>query len=92
MEEFGAVTFLRPRAFTLPTGRYANASFEEYVKSIEEYPDESFDLVLVDGRHRSFCIPHAIPKVRPGGYLMLDNSDRRGYRDAISLMSDFKRD
>jgi predicted O-methyltransferase YrrM len=57
---------------------YPNMSFEQYVKTIDEHPDHSFDLVLVDGRARKFCIQHAIKKIRPGGYLLLDNSTVAG--------------
>lgn len=59
-------------------------TFENYVKAIDEHPDKTFDLVLVDGRARSACVLHAIKKVRPGGILVLDNSERPQYQTAIS--------
>jgi hypothetical protein len=71
--------------------KYAGMNFEKYVKSIEKYPDGSFDLVIVDGRARSSCIRHALSKIRPGGYLMLDNSERQRYSDSISLLAGYKR-
>lgn len=54
-----------------------NTAFREYADIIKEYPDESFDLVSVDGEasSRGWCITNAIPKLKPGGYLLLDNSD-----------------
>ena len=67
-------------------------SFEDYVKTIEKYPDKNFNLVFIDGRARASCIFHAIPKVRPKGYIMLDNSDRWIYEEAISLLSKYKRE
>jgi predicted O-methyltransferase YrrM len=54
-----------------------NKGFEEYVRVIDQYPDKSFDLVAVDGRDRIECVRHAISKVKPGGYLLLDDSHRR---------------
>ncbi len=66
-------------------------SFEKYVKIIEKYPDATFDLIFIDGRARASCISHAVKKVRRGGYLMLDNSDRVIYHSAISLLSAYKR-
>jgi len=51
---------------------YAGTTVHEYVEAID---DHTFDLVLVDGRVRTECMQHAIPKIRPGGYLMLDNSN-----------------
>ena len=45
---------------------YKNAQFVSYARSIDDYPDGTFDLVLVDGRARMACLAHAIPKVSPG--------------------------
>jgi predicted O-methyltransferase YrrM len=49
--------------------------FQRYAEAILEFPDESFDLVFVDGRARIACIHNAHDKVKPGGWLLLDNSD-----------------
>jgi hypothetical protein len=54
---------------------YPGTTVDEYVGASDAYPDHTFDLVLVDGRVRTACIEHAISKIRPGGYLMLDNSN-----------------
>ena len=62
---------------------YEHWSFEIYVKSIDEHPDGSLDLVLVDGRSREACIRHAISKVRAGGILILDNTERSRYGEAM---------
>ena len=35
-----------------------------------------FDLIMVDGSHRSACIFHATKLLKPGGILFLDNSDK----------------
>jgi len=68
--------------------KYQGLCFESYVKAIDAYPDRSFDLVLVDGRARMACIKRALAKLKPGGALMLDNSDRPAYAKAKSLMRD----
>jgi hypothetical protein len=54
-------------------------SYRRYAAEIDSFPDGSLDLVLVDGRARPSCLAHAAPKVRPGGLLILDNSDRAYY-------------
>jgi hypothetical protein len=54
---------------------YAGTTVHEYVEAIDIHPDHTFDLVLVDGLVRTECMQHAIPKIRPGGHLMLDNSN-----------------
>ncbi|MEI8196419.1 MAG: hypothetical protein WCI73_10960 [Phycisphaerae bacterium] len=41
-----------------------------------ELSDNSLDFALVDGRMRSTCMCRAIPKLRPGGLLILDNANR----------------
>jgi len=78
-------------SYTSTSMEYADMSFESYVKSIEQYPDEYFDLVTIDGRARLSCIFHALSKIRRGGYLMLDDSDRTEYNQAAALLADYKR-
>ena len=56
------------------------------MKTIDEYPDASFDLVLVDGRARLSCLSHTVRKIRTGGYLVLDDCERTNYTKAISLL------
>lgn len=46
-----------------------------YVRAIETFPDQSLDFVVVDGHYRQPCIWAALPKIKPGGYLLLDNSN-----------------
>ena len=58
---------------------YKNKSFESYVKSIEVFPDEKFDVVMIDGRARTSCIKLAKNKIKKGGYLIVDNSERKYY-------------
>ena len=53
---------------------------------IDRYDDNVFDLVMVDGRARNSCIWHARRKVKPGGYLVLDNAEREKYLSGIKLM------
>lgn len=53
--------------------------FYRYAQCIDEFPDQHFDWILVDGRARPSCMVHALPKLKPGGYLILDNSDRAYY-------------
>ena len=61
--------------------------YEAYARSIDSEPDESFDLVLVDGRARVACVRHARAKVRLGGYLVLDDSARPEYAAAAQLLA-----
>jgi len=59
---------------------------EGYEQTARFYADGIFDLVLVDGRRRRRCINEAHSKVRPGGLLVLDNTERDYYRCACDLL------
>lgn len=39
------------------------------------WPDESLDLVFVDGGPRPECFTAALPKLKPGGFVYVDNTD-----------------
>jgi hypothetical protein len=71
--------------------RYDGMNFAAYVRTIDDYPDAGFDLVSVDGRARSACLTRAVQKVRPGGFVLLDNSDREEYSTAMKELDCFKR-
>ena len=69
-----------------------NSCYSEQGLTFNEYPDNYFDLVLVDGRARPPCIKQACSKVKPGKYILLDNSDRDRYQLAIrELLLGWKR-
>jgi hypothetical protein len=61
-------------------------SLESYVRVIDRFPADSFDLVVVDGRSRPACLIHAIQRVKPGGLLLLDDADRTRYETGIAAM------
>lgn len=46
-------------------------------------------IVCVDGRRRVACIENAIPCLQPGGFILLDNSERERYKPAMDLMKDW---
>ena len=48
---------------------------EAYLAPLDQLSDSSIDLFLIDGRHRVESIKRAMDKIRPGGYLVLDNCD-----------------
>jgi hypothetical protein len=55
--------------------------FVSYVKKIDSYPDEYFDVLVIDGRARPFCLRHGLDKVKSGGYIVYDNLERESYKD-----------
>jgi hypothetical protein len=58
---------------------YAGKNFEKYAKSIDTFPDNYFDIIIVDGRARPSCIQHGIPKLKKNGWLIIDNTERKYY-------------
>jgi hypothetical protein len=59
--------------------------FLRYARSIDDYPNAHFDLILIDGRARPSCCKHALPKVRPSGCLLWDNTSVAYYAPARKL-------
>ena len=55
---------------------------DPYVRAIDE-AGGSFDLIVVDGRHRAACLAAAKARLAPGAIVVFDDSGRKRYRDAI---------
>lgn len=54
-------------------------NYKAYAEAINAYPDAHFDIVLIDGRSRASCLALSVPKLKPGGLLVLDNAERAYY-------------
>jgi predicted O-methyltransferase YrrM len=70
-------------------------AIEDFAGEVASLPDAAFDLVVVDFLEapevtRMDCIRPARDKVRPGGYLLLDDSDRPGYAEAFELLAGWR--
>jgi SAM-dependent methyltransferase len=64
---------------------------KEFPDHVAGLPDDAFDLVVVDFLEapevtRMDALRPARGKVRPGGHLLLDDSDRPGYAEAYELL------
>jgi predicted O-methyltransferase YrrM len=46
-----------------------------YVSFVEEFPDEHFDFIEVDGHYRQACVVAGAPKLKPGGLLLVDDTN-----------------
>ena len=73
-------TEIDPSLYISNMTRYWNRNFKDYVSSIDIFPDEYFDLILIDGRSRFSCWRHCRNKIKEGGFVILDNSERRNYQ------------
>ena len=68
---------------------------ESLPTKIAALPDASFDLLVVDFLEaptvtRIDALKPAMRKVRPGRYLLLDDSDRPGYAEAYELLAGWR--
>jgi hypothetical protein len=68
-----------PEKYFSADDSYRHYQFHNYVTQIDAFPDEHFDLILIDGRARPSCLKHSVKKVKVGGQIILDNSDRDYY-------------
>lgn len=65
-------------------------NFKAYASAIDEF--EPFDLILVDGRARASCIYHALTKIKKGGFIVIDNTERDYYLSRVgSYVEDWNR-
>ncbi len=64
--------------------------FKPYAEFVRGYDEATFDLVNVDGRARVRCIEQVLMHrlVKPGGVLVLDNSERHYYSPALQMLAD----
>jgi SAM-dependent methyltransferase len=68
---------------------------EQFGSAVDALPEGSFDLVVMDFLEspkvtRVDVIEPAMKSVRPGGYLLLDDSDRPGYAEAFELLAGWR--
>ncbi|MGH2957262.1 MAG: class I SAM-dependent methyltransferase [Solirubrobacterales bacterium] len=68
---------------------------EAFVEAVAALPDAGFDLVILDFLEspqvtRVDVLRPARDKVRPGGLLLLDDSDRPGYAEAYELVAGWR--
>jgi len=77
---------LPPAPFVSTEPSFRGMSFQDYVSAIEKYPAGHFDVVLIDGRARPDCLWPSWERTRPGGLLVLDDSDRERYRAAMDRL------
>ncbi|MGZ5133821.1 MAG: hypothetical protein ACXWCG_01670 [Flavitalea sp.] len=77
--------FVNPTDYISSDPFYIGKNFANYVKKIDEYPDNSFDIILIDGRARPSCVLHSLPKLKANGFLIVDNTERRYYLHPFGL-------
>ncbi len=79
-----------PKDYYSSDENFRTSTFKEYTSFIEKYPDNYFDIVLIDGRARPSCMVHSFKKIKKGGFLILDNSERVHYLKNEIILKELK--
>ncbi len=61
---------------------YRSLDFTSYVSAIDTVPGD-FDLIVIDGRAREACFEKALPRLKNGGLIVFDNTNRQRYRRVL---------
>jgi predicted O-methyltransferase YrrM len=64
-----------------------NSDNSHYEKIIENYDDNFFDIIIIDGIRRLECANSALNKLKPNGLLIIDNADRYLPSNSITPMA-----
>lgn len=76
--------FADPQNYRSGDKAFKGYSFYTYVSQIDDFPDDYFDIVVIDGRARPACIMHSVHKVKRNGILVLDNAEIAYYTEKTS--------
>jgi tRNA A58 N-methylase Trm61 len=66
---------------------FRDRDFSAYVDTIN-HMDQTFDVIVIDGRARGACLSEALPRLRLDGILVFDNTNRRRYKKALRGVKD----
>jgi hypothetical protein len=82
------VRLIPPAAHGQLTAELGNQAqfYDDYVAAIDQLDDGSLDVVIVDGMSRLACVRRAAPKLRPGGLLVVDDTDMGCFKPARKLL------
>ena len=70
---------------------FTEKNFEMYCRTIESFPDNYFDLIIIDGEARLDCARLAMEKIKDSGHIILDNAERKEYLPIFDMMKDWKK-
>ena len=64
--------------------------YVNYFRALNDIKDHSLDFAIVDGRARTECCHEILPKIKKGGILILDNSERKRYELVFEQLKDYE--
>ena len=81
------LTYSLAQEYGLPENEFAiRTEYTKYFSFARTFPNNHFDMIMIDGRARIECALNAIPKLKPGGIFVLDNSDRKRYSTIFKVL------
>jgi predicted O-methyltransferase YrrM len=88
-------TRVRSKQLGLRNVEVRELAVDRFAAEVETLPEASFDLVVMDFLEsaevtRIDVLRPAMKRVAPGGFLLLDDSDRPGYAEAFELLGDWR--
>lgn len=60
-----------------------------YVSVVREFPENSLGFVVVDGHYRMACVREALPRLKPGGLLLVDDTSVLASLDEWGVPADW---
>lgn len=57
--------------------------YKDYTSVIDSFPDDFFDLIVIDGKARIEALKKSLNKLKPEGFLIFDNADRKHYQNSL---------
>jgi hypothetical protein len=81
----------RPQLWRTLGHVHRKPEFAAYSDAILEFAPDSFDFAVIDGRARVECALNAASRIRPGGFLLLDNSEWEKYAPIFAALADWPR-
>jgi hypothetical protein len=59
---------------------------QEYIKEISQFPNNYFDVIIIDGDSRSECAKESFCKLKEDGFIIFDDTDRESYDRALLFL------
>ncbi len=75
----------RPAIWRQTGHSHRQPQFAAYSDAILDFPEASLDFVCIDGRARVECALCAFDRIKPGGFLLLDNSEWEKYAPILAV-------
>ena len=77
-----------------PEAEHEHDSYDpvpDYVAVADAVPDRSLGLGVADGHYRTNCVKHLVPKIAPGGYLLVDDINIWPSAESLPVPADWRR-